>query len=66
MGLPREEYGNRLTFPCPGDLPVSGTEPMFLVWAGRFYTTEPARKSFCSDIVNCIYSLDFTKSKSSN
>ena len=27
MGLPRQEYWNRLPFPSPGDLPHAGTEP---------------------------------------
>ena len=27
VGFPRQEYGNGLPFPCPGDLPDPGIEP---------------------------------------
>ena len=41
VGFPRQEYWNRLLFPSPGDLPNTGIEPMSLVLAGWFFTTEP-------------------------
>ena len=31
MGLSRQEYGNGLPFPTPGDLPDPGTKPSSLV-----------------------------------
>ena len=34
-----------LPFPFPGDLPDPGIKPMSPALAGRFFTTEPARKS---------------------
>ena len=42
MGLSRQEYGNGLPCPPPGDLPNPGIEPMSLTspaLAGRFFTT---------------------------
>ena len=51
MGFPRQEYGSKLPFPPPGDLPRvpshSAIEPMSLAspaLAGRFFTTEPPEK----------------------
>ena len=46
MGLPRQEYQSRLSFPAPKDLPDSGIEPMapaYSALAGGFFTTEPLR-----------------------
>ena len=37
----RQKYWSGLPFPPPGDLPNLGIEPMSLVSAGRFFTTEP-------------------------
>ena len=44
MGFPRQEYGSRLPFPSPGDLPDPGMQPAFPALAGRFFVTEPPRK----------------------
>ena len=37
----RQEYGSRLLFPTPVDLPDPGIEPTSLALAGRFFTPEP-------------------------
>ena len=42
MGIPRQEYWNRLAFPSPGNLPDPGIELPSLAssaLAGRFFTT---------------------------
>ena len=42
IGLHKQEYWNGLLFLSPGDLPNSGSKPMFLMspaLAGRFFTT---------------------------
>ena len=39
-----QEYWGGFPFPSPGDLPDPGIEPVFLVWAGEFSTTEPPGK----------------------
>ena len=39
-GFPREEHWSGLSLPSPGDLPNPEIEPMYLAWAGRFFTTE--------------------------
>ena len=44
MGFPRQEYWSGLPFPSPGDLPVSGSQPMSQDLAGRFFTAEPQEK----------------------
>ena len=44
MGFSRQEFGSRLPFPPPGDLPDPGIESMSPKLAGRFFTTEPPRK----------------------
>ena len=36
----RQEYWCGLPFPPPGDLPVSGMEPLARALAGGFFTTE--------------------------
>ena len=36
----RQENWRRLSFSPPEDLPDSGIEPMFLAFAGRFFTTD--------------------------
>ena len=41
MGLPRQEYWSRLSFPFPGDLPDPGIRPTSFTLAGGFFTTEP-------------------------
>ena len=41
MGFSSEEYCSGLSFPPPGDLPDSGTEPLCPALAGGFFTTEP-------------------------
>ena len=48
MGFSRHEYWSGLPFPTPKDLPDSGTESASLTspaLTGRFFTTEPPRKS---------------------
>ena len=48
MGFSRQEYQSVLPVPAPEDLPNPGIEPMFPTspaLAGRFFTTEPPRKS---------------------
>ena len=44
MGLPRQEYWNRLPFPSLGDLPNPGVKLMSPALAGLFFTTEPPGK----------------------
>ena len=42
MGFSRQEYWSGLPFPPPGDFPVLGIEPEFLMspaLAGKFFTT---------------------------
>ena len=46
MKFPRQEHWSRLPFPPPGDLPDPGVEPMPLVLAGGFFTTESPVKPF--------------------
>ena len=48
MGFRRQKYWTELLFPSLGDLPDPGIEPSVL--AGRFFTTEPPRKSFILNI----------------
>ena len=48
MGFPRQEYWSVLPFPPPEDLRDPGFKPVSLAaptLAGRFFTTEPPRKS---------------------
>ena len=44
MGFPRQEYGNGLPFPSPGDLPNPGIGLKSPALAGDAFTTEPAGK----------------------
>ena len=48
MGFSRQEYWSGLPFLSPEDLPDPGIEPESPALAGRFFTTEPLRKSFSS------------------
>ena len=53
IGLPRQEYWNRLPFPPLGDLPDPGIEPTSLVppeLAGGFFTTVPPGKPIISKL----------------
>ena len=43
-GISKQGYWSGLPFPCPGDLPNPGFEPMSPALAGRFFTTEPPGK----------------------
>ena len=43
MGFPRQESWSVLLFPSPGDLPESGTEPVFCI-AGGFSISKPLGK----------------------
>ena len=45
MGFSRQEYWSGLSFPSPGDLPKSGTEPVFPALAGRFFTICATRET---------------------
>ena len=45
MGFPKQEYWSGLPFLSPGDLLDSGIEPTFIAVVGRFFTTEPQRKT---------------------
>ena len=50
-GIFKQEYWSKLPFPTPGGLPDPGIEPASpespaLALAGRFFTTEPPRKSW--------------------
>ena len=42
--FPRQECWSGLPFPSPGDLPRSGTEPIFHALIGKFFTTESLGK----------------------
>ena len=44
MEFSRQEHQSGLPFPSPGDLPNPGTEPVFSVLAGRYFTTVPRGK----------------------
>ena len=44
MGFPRQEYWSGFPFPSPGDLLNPGIKLMSPALAGRFFTTQPARK----------------------
>ena len=47
IGFSRPEYWSGLPFPCPGDLPDPGIEPMSPeshVLTAEFFTTEPPGK----------------------
>ena len=41
MGFSRQEYGNGLPFPSPGDLPDPGTELSFPALQADAITSEP-------------------------
>ena len=45
MGFPRQEYWSRLSFPSPGDLPDSETEPWSLALQADSLPTEPPGRS---------------------
>ena len=40
MEFSRQEYGNGLQFPSPGDIPKPEVKPTPPALAGRFFTTE--------------------------
>ena len=44
VGFSRQEYGSRLPFSPPGDLPDPGIEPASPVLTGGLFTTEAPRK----------------------
>jgi len=47
VGFPRQEYGNGLPFPSPGDLPDPGIKPGSLMspaLGGRIFTTSYTRE----------------------
>ena len=45
VGVPRQEYWNRLPFPSPGYLPDPGIERAPPALAGGFFTTQPTGRS---------------------
>ena len=45
MWFSKQEYWSGLPFPSPGDLPDPGIEPVSLVLAGEFFTTEALGKA---------------------
>ena len=45
MEFPRQDYGSRLSFPSPGDLPDPGIEPVSPALAGGFFTAKPQGKT---------------------
>ena len=56
MGFSRQEYWSGLLFPPPGGLSNPGIEPVssvFLVVAGRFFTTEPPGKPLLGIAMLC-------------
>ena len=59
MGILRQEYWSRLTFPSPEDLPDLEIEPVSSLLAGRFYTTEPPGKP-----LNIVYNIIILKCSS--
>ena len=46
MAFSRQEYGNGLPFPPPGDFSTPGIEPTLPALVGRFFTSEPPGKLF--------------------
>ena len=46
MEFSRQEYGSRLPFSSPGDLPDPGIKPASPALAGQFFTVEPPGKSY--------------------
>ena len=44
MELSKQEYGSRLSFPSPGNLPDPGVKPASPALASRIFTTEPPGK----------------------
>ena len=59
MRFPRQEHWNWLPFPTPGDLPDPGIEPASLALAGRFFTTEPPGKPYCTVDSRIFYSVGY-------
>ena len=54
MGFSRKKYWSRLPFPPPGDLlnpRIEPASPESPAWPGRFFTTEPLRKSLSMSII---------------
>ena len=54
MRFSRHEYGRRLPFPSPGDLPNPGIEPQSPARAGGFFTSESLGKPN-SAVMNMLY-----------
>ena len=61
MRFPRQEYGSRLPFLSPGDLPYPGMESASPVLAGGFFVTEPPGKShnFITNMYNRVNNKNF-------
>ena len=43
MGVSRQEYGSRLSYPLPGDLPNPGTEPRSALQADSLPSEPPGK-----------------------
>ena len=48
-----------VSFPTPGDLPDPGIKPVSLGLAGRFFTTEPLGKPYCTVDSWLLYSVGY-------
>ena len=51
IGFPRQEYWSRLPFPPPGDLSITGINPMSLELAGGFFTTDSSGKPLYTKMI---------------
>ena len=60
-GFPRQEYWSGLLFPSPGDLSNPGTEPVFPVLAGGFFTTSVTWEAQRNEYVLYSNKILFTK-----
>ena len=57
IGFPRQEHGNGLPFPSPGDLPHPGIKPGSLALASRVFTTEPPGKPILKHSMCLLYHM---------
>ena len=58
MGFSRQEYGSKLAFPSPGDLPDPRIKPTSSALTGKSFTTEPPGKPstyMCVYVYVCTY-----------
>ena len=54
MGFLRQEYLSGLTFPSPGNLPISGIELAYPAFVGGFFNTEPPWNPYFIYIYVCV------------